>query len=135
MKNILYTYFATLLTLCLLDAVYLGGFGKHFFDTQLGPGILLEQPVISAGIAFYLLYAAGVVYFIALPDATSGNRVRTAFRGAAFGIIAYCTYDLTNMATLHGWNWTLVAVDMTWGAVATAIGASVGTYVAGKSSR
>jgi uncharacterized membrane protein len=135
MKIILSTYFATLLTFCLLDVVYLGGFAKNFFDSQLGPGILLAKPVISAGAAFYLIYTAGVVYLLALPAAGSRKYLQTAIRGAVFGFVAYCTYDLTNMATLTGWNWSIVCVDVTWGTIATAIGTTVGTYVASATAR
>jgi uncharacterized membrane protein len=135
MKVILYTYFATLFTLCLLDAIYLGGFAKSFFDSQLGPGVLLKTPVIPAAAAFYLIYAAGIVYFLALPMAGSSNYGHTAMRGAIFGFIAYMTYDLTNMATLNGWNWTIVAVDLTWGSVATALGTLAGSFVAGAAKR
>ena len=47
--------------------------------------------------------------------------------GALLGLVAYTTYDLSNLATLKGWSTSLSLVDMCWGAVASA-GASTCGY-------
>ena len=44
-------------------------------------------------------------------------------RGAALGLLAYATYDLTNQATLRGWPWSVTLADMAWGTVATGLAA------------
>ena len=31
--------------------------------------------------------------------------------------MAYGTYEFTNLATLKGWHWQMVVVDVSWGAV------------------
>ena len=46
--------------------------------------------------AFYAIYLAGMWFFAVLP--ARGWRAGLA-RGAAFGLVAYATYDLTNQAT------------------------------------
>jgi uncharacterized membrane protein len=130
MKTILLTYLATLAAFLVLDVFYLGGFAKSFFESQLGPGVLAEKPVWPAAALFYLVYAAGVVYLIALPNAVEGGMLRAALLGAVFGFIAYGTYDLTNMATIRGWTWNIVVVDMAWGTFATAVGSAVGAFTA-----
>ena len=132
MKTYLLTYLATLLALCVLDVFYLGGFAKNFFESQLGPGVLAAKPVLSAAGMFYLMYAVGVVYFIALPNGATGNLLRAAAMGAGFGFVAYGTYDLTNMATINGWTWQIVMIDMGWGAIATAISSVAGCFTASK---
>ena len=53
-----------------------------------------------------------------------------ATRGAAFGLIAYATYDLTNLATLKGWPLGLAAADVAWGTFASAVAATAGRWVA-----
>ena len=50
-------------------------------------------------------------------------------RGALFGLVAYATYDLTNLATLRGWSLPVTLVDIAWGAAVTALSAAVATAV------
>ena len=130
MKNILYIYLATLASLGVLDLAYLGTLGVKLFKQQLGPGVLRERPVAAAAVLFYLMYCAGVVYFVVLPHASSGM-VSVGIDGCLLGLLAYGTYDLTNMATLNKWTWTLVVLDMIWGGIVTGVAAAVGGYVAG----
>ena len=50
--------------------------------------------------------------------------------GAIFGGLAYGTYAFTNYAVLKGWTWTLVAADVAWGVVLTAVAAACGLLAA-----
>ncbi len=129
MKNIFYTYLATLASLGALDLAYLGSVGIKLFKQQLGPGVLRERPVAAAAVLFYLLYCAGVVYFVVLPNAGQGI-MTVGIEGALLGLLAYGTYDLTNMATLNKWTWLLVVLDMIWGGIVTGVAAGIGGYVA-----
>jgi len=45
---------------------------------------------------------------------------------ALLGLMAYGTYDLTNMATLKPWSWKLVGIDMAWGTIVTTLSALAG---------
>ena len=130
MKIIAFTYLATLLTLGILDLIYLGSVGVKLFKQQLGPGVLRETPVAAAAILFYLLYAAGVTYFAVLIN-SNHDLVTFALSGALLGLLAYGTYDLTNMATLAKWTWLLVVLDVLWGSIVTAVAAAAGGYVLG----
>ena len=47
--------------------------------------------------------------------------------GALFGLVAYATYDLTNLATLKAWPIKLVVVDLIWGTILTAV-VALATY-------
>jgi len=71
--------------------------------------------VESAAGAFYLLLVAGLVVFVISPGIEAGTPSRVAWRGAFFGLIAYATYDLTNLATLDRWPLLLTVADMAWG--------------------
>jgi uncharacterized membrane protein len=44
-------------------------------------------------------------------------------------LLAYGTYEATNMATLRGWSWQMVVVDTGWGMLLTAVAATVGFQV------
>ena len=46
------------------------------------------------------------------------------------GLLAYGTYDLSNLATLKGWTVSLVVVDILWGIAVSAIAATAGYFVA-----
>jgi uncharacterized membrane protein len=119
---------ATLGTLAVLDAVWLSTATRLFYRPRLG-ALLSEMPVWPAAIAFYLLYAAGVILFVLRPALNEGTSpLGAAAWGAFFGLVAYGTYDLTNHATLRGWPLSVTLVDMAWGALLTAIASGVGVW-------
>lgn len=123
------TYLATALAFCACDFIWLGFIANDFYRRQLGE-LLLAQPNWVGAILFYVLYIAGIVLFVVARAAPSGSLVRAAWLGALFGLVAYGTYDLTNLATLKGFTVQVVAADLAWGAFVTAVGAVAGTLVA-----
>lgn len=110
------------LSLLVLDLLFLGVIAKPFYDAALGA--LRRQPVYwPAAIAFYVMYV-GAIGLYAVVRAESA---RAAFgRGAALGLVAYATYELTNWAVLAGWPAVLVPVDIAWGVVLTGTCALLG---------
>ncbi len=120
MKTYLVGYLATLVTLAILDAAWLGVVSREFYKARLGQ-LLLEQPQWYAAILFYLIHALAIVVFV-VPLATSW--VSAALFGALFGFCVYAAYDLTNLATLRGWPLTVSLVDLAWGAAVTAAAAA-----------
>jgi uncharacterized membrane protein len=120
-------YFITLLVFLAIDAVWLSTLGRKFYVDALAP-LLRDHPDFTVAFAFYLLYVAGLLTFVILPNqaATLG---RIALAGAFFGLVAYATYDLTNLATLKGFGWRIALIDMTWGAALTAAAASLSVLI------
>ena len=110
-------YAATLVAFACLDVVWLGFVANRFYRAELG-GLMAETFNFPAAIAFYLIYALGVVIFAVAPAATWRD---AAMWGGLFGFFAYATYDLTNLATLKDWPWRLTFVDLLWGACLTAM--------------
>jgi uncharacterized membrane protein len=110
------TTFALLLAIFLaIDAVWLTLAGPYLYRPAIGH-LMREDFSIGAAALFYLLYVAGLLYFVIQP----AHRARDAGkRGALFGLIAYATYDLTNQATLQGWPWHVTVADLAWGALVT----------------
>ena len=45
--------------------------------------------------------------------------------GAVLGFISYGTYEATNMATLRGWAWPMLAADISWGTILSATVAAI----------
>lgn len=118
-------YATTLVVFVVVDFIWLGFVAKGFYRTELGD-LLLPRPNLVAAVLFYLLFAAGLFLFVVQPAVASGSLLRAALLGAAFGLVAYGTYDLTNLATLKGFSPRLAAVDMAWGTVLTGIAAVAG---------
>lgn len=119
-------YGATALAFCALDFAWLTVVAPKFYQAQIG-ALLLERPNLLPALAFYVLYVAGLVIFCVAPALESGAWTRAMVLGALLGLVAYATYDLSNLATLKGWSTSLSLVDMCWGAVASA-GASTCGY-------
>lgn len=78
---------------------------------------------------FYLLFVAGIVLLVVQPAASNGGWTAALWMGAVLGLVAYGTYDITNLSTLRGWSLTIAAVDLAWGVVVTAV-ASIAGYLA-----
>ena len=79
---------------------------------------------------FKKIYAYGVLFFAVTPALQGGELSRAALYGAMLGLLAYGTYNLTNLATIKAWSAILSVVDMAWGAVVTSAAASAGYFAA-----
>ncbi len=126
--KVLLAYLATLAVFVAVDLVWLGVVAKDYYRSHIGH-LMGDGFNIPAALAFYLIYIAGVMMFAVLPAAQSGDWVRAAILGAAFGFFAYATYDLTNLATLKNWPLGLALADMAWGSFVTALAAAAGYAV------
>jgi uncharacterized membrane protein len=125
----LQAYFAALLVFLVLDGIWLGLIAKSWYAAQLG-GLLRSDVNWFAAGGFYLVYVAGLLYFAVVPALAAGGWGRAAGAGALLGLIAYGTYDMTNLATLKGWPAAMSVVDIAWGAVLTGAAASAGYFAA-----
>ncbi|AJY46586.1 DUF2177 family protein [Martelella endophytica] len=127
MRARLIAVIATVAVFSLCDFIWLGTVAFSFYEAEIG-GLLLAEPNWTAGLAFYGMYMIGIYYFGVLPGIRRRSRLRALFNGALFGLMAYGTYDLTNMATLEGWSWNVVALDMAWGLFASGLTAFLATW-------
>lgn len=125
----LQAYAASLVAFLLLDFAWLGLIARGFYRQQLGHLLSPDVRWIPA-IIFYLLFIAAVVVFAVAPAVERGSLGRALLLGGFFGIVAYATYDLTNLATMKGFPTLVAAVDITWGGLLTAAVAAVGYLVA-----
>jgi uncharacterized membrane protein len=124
MLKYLITYLGAGAAIAALDAVYLTLAGERVYRPTLDYA-LADKPALPAAIAFYLMYVLGVVLLAILPNKDAGL-AKTALTGALLGAFAYATYDLTNQATLKVWATRITLIDVCWGTVLTAVGASAG---------
>jgi uncharacterized membrane protein len=119
----------TLVIFLVLDTVWISMVALPNFRALLGPDLLLFRAV--PGVLFYLVYLAGVLFFVVRPALETGRWTTPLAYGALFGFVAYATYDLTNYATLKPWTLGLTVSDMIWGAFLTAAAPTLG-IVAGR---
>jgi uncharacterized membrane protein len=121
-------YILTLFVFLAIDAVWLGIVARGLYARELAE-IMRKPPNFVAAGAFYLLYAAGVVFFAVQPGLKEGSVMTALMMGAALGLVAYGTYDLTNLSVMKGFPLTIAIVDLIWGAVLTGTTAAVTTAV------
>lgn len=100
--------------LLIIDMVWLMWLGRGFYVEEIG-SLLLEQPNLIAAFAFYALYIAGLVYLVIVPAAEADSVMKAVISGAVFGLVAYATYDLTNLAVMKGFTLKIALIDMVWG--------------------
>jgi len=124
MKSFAIAYGAAVMAFIVLDAIWLGAVAKNFYADQLGT-LLRKNFMPAPAIAFYLLYAAGLVFLAVRPGQAGISLGNVALYGALVGFLAYGTYDMTNLATLRDWPWLVSAVDLVWGTVLSASVATV----------
>jgi len=61
-----------------------------------------------------------VVMFVINPSIEKNSFSYALGFGALFGLVAYATYDLTNLATIKGFSLKVALIDMVWGMIITA---------------
>lgn len=83
---------------------------------------------VPAAVATYAVLVS-TFWFLVLGQGGDSASRRIA-KGAAFGLAAYGVYNLTNKATLPGYSWRMVAVDIAWGTALFATVAAVYSVVA-----
>ncbi len=124
----LIAYVSTAVVFFALDYVWLTRVAIGFYRQNIGE-LLLATPNFAAAGIFYLFYVIGLVYFAVMPALTASSVVTALLNGALLGLLAYGTYDMTNLATLKGWSLSVSLVDMAWGAVLSATAAAAGYLV------
>jgi uncharacterized membrane protein len=123
-------YLVSLVAFFAIDMVWLGLVARAFYQQYLG---FLMAPSINwaAAILFYLLFIAGILFFVVVPGLASNSLQATLLRAALFGLITYATYDLTNLATVKDWPILVTVVDMIWGTILSVSVSCVG-FMGGK---
>ncbi len=114
MLKFIQLYLVTLGAFFVIDMIWLGLVARKFYRDQLG-FVMRAKVNWPAAIVFYLLFIAGLVFFVTYPALAQGSWFYAFITGAFFGLIAYATYDLTNLATLKDWPLTVTLVDLVWG--------------------
>ena len=127
MIRALVAYVGAAVVFAAMDAVWLTLTNATLYRPTLAP-LLTDHPRLVPAVLFYLIYLAGLVLFAVRPGLRAGRWLAAAGFGAAFGFVAYATYDLTNQATLKLWATEITVLDLTWGTFVSAVGATAGYF-------
>ena len=122
-------YVITVVVFLGIDFVWLSTMGDRFYRKQLGD-MMRPSPNLGVALLFYLVYVVGALALVVLPAAEKGSLVQAVLGGALLGLVAYGTYDITNLSTLVGWPNVVAVVDLIWGTTLTAVVSTVGYFVA-----
>jgi uncharacterized membrane protein len=123
----LVAYIATAIVFLGLDVIWLTQIALGMYRREIG-SLLLDQPNLVISGLFYLIFVAGIVLLAVFPALNGGNWLTALWMGAVLGLVAYGTYDITNLATLKGWSQTLVIADLAWGTALSAAAATAGYF-------
>lgn len=130
MGNYILLYLIVLAAFFLIDMIWLGLVARKFYREQLGY-IMLDKINWPAAILFYLLFIAGLVYFVIRPALGQDCWFNAFLNGAFFGLICYATYDLSNLATLKNWPLKVTIADLIWGSVLCGVLSIIGFFAGG----
>jgi uncharacterized membrane protein len=130
-RQLVIAYCAALAALLAIDALWLVVLMGPAYKVWLGT-LMLAEPKWLPAAAFYLLFTVGLVVFAVMPAVRKQDWRTAALLGGLLGLVAYGTYDLSNLATLRGWPWQLTLVDMAWGGVLACLAAVAGYMAASR---
>ena len=127
-KTLIISFFFVSTIFLIVDVVWLSITVKSLYRPALG-GLLKDKPVMWAAVLFYIIYMIGLTLIILKPALASDSIFQALWTGIVFGVVAYGTYNLTNMATVKNWSASIVWIDMVWGGLLTGFSSAVGIYL------
>lgn len=107
-------FLVAFITFLAIDGIWLTLIAKDFYTKNLGFLMAKNPNLLAAGI-FYLIYIFTLVFFVISPALQKNSLSAAILTGALFGLCAYATYDLTNLATIKDWPLLVTVVDLLWG--------------------
>ncbi len=123
-------YFLAVPIFFFIDMLWLGVIAKNLYRNQIGH-LMLPSPNWPVAVLFYLLFIVGLLIFAIIPALKSGEWTNALLYGALFGFFTYMTFDLTNLAVLKDYPWTIAVIDIIWGVTLSA-SVSVATFFAAR---
>ena len=129
MKILIISFFTVSIIFLIIDVIWLSYAVKNFYKPNLTGIPMNDKPNLVAGIIFYLLYTLGLTLIILRPALYSESVILALWTGVVFGVVAYATYNLTNMAFIKNWSINVVVVDMIWGGILTGSSSALSVYI------
>ena len=122
MLQIIIASLAGIIIFMVLDYIWLAHIAKKFYLDSLGSHVTIHDGSLVPYLpAVPLVYIVSVIAIWVFVLSSVQDVKEAAFYGTLLGLLMYGFYDLTNMATLRGYSWSMVAVDSIWGGVVVGI--------------
>lgn len=134
MLKFLPAYLTIIVVMFVLDIIWLSMIAQPLYQQGIGHLMADEPNFLFAGM-FYLVYAAGLIWFALMPNRHHRGLKNTFATAAAFGFFVYASYDLTNLALLKDWSLSLSVIDVTWGTLLSGVSAAFGKWVFNRLNR
>lgn len=122
------SYIAGLLAFLVIDFIWLKYVALSFYRSNIGH-LMTDKPNLAVAGLFYLFYVIGVIVLAVNPALEKQSWMIAMLYGGLLGLVAYGTYDITNLATLKDWPPIVTIIDMIWGTVLTASVATISYFV------
>jgi len=114
MGSYIKVYILAFIIFMAIDLVWLGIIAKDFYRDQLS-SFLKEKYNMNAALLFYIVYIAGLVFFVISRASTIDSWQYALFAGMLYGFVTYSTYGITNYSTIKDWPSFLTMIDIGWG--------------------
>lgn len=134
MLKFLPAYIAAIITMFVLDLIWLSQLAKPLYSRGIGH-LMAAQPKLGFAALFYLVFVFGLMWFALRPNMLIKGIKSTFIAGGVFGFFVYASYDLTNLALLKNWPLDLSLIDMTWGTFLSGVCAAVAKFVYDKTNK
>ncbi|MEM9331431.1 MAG: DUF2177 family protein [Pseudomonadota bacterium] len=121
------SYIAGLIAFLVIDFIWLKYVALSFYRSNIGH-LMTDKPNLAIAGLFYLFYVVGVVILAVNPALEKQQWTLAVLYGGLLGLVAYGTYDITNLATLKGWPPIVAIVDIIWGTLLTASVATISYF-------
>ena len=124
----LIAYFSTGVIFLIIDFAWLAVMNPRFYKPQLA-AFMADKVNWLPAIIFYLLITLGLVVLAVVPAVERASWLRAIIWGGLLGMVAYGTYDLTNLATFKNWPLPVTIVDIIWGTFLSAATAAASYFI------
>jgi uncharacterized membrane protein len=121
-------YASTGVVFFIIDLVWLVIMNPRFYKPQLAAFMAEKVNWLPAAI-FYLLIPLGLLVLAIFPAVDKDSWLKALVFGGLLGLVAYGTYDLTNLASLKNWPLAVTLVDIAWGTFLSASTAVISFFI------
>ena len=122
-------YFSTAVVFFAIDLIWLCLMNSRFYKVQLAE-FMSDKVNWLPAILFYLLFIVGLLLLVVLPAVEHDSWIRALLLGGLLGMVAYATYDLTNLASIKNWPIVVTILDIAWGTILAATVATISYFIA-----
>tara|TARA_B100001123_G_C15042301_1_gene920005 strand:- start:61 stop:474 length:414 start_codon:yes stop_codon:yes gene_type:complete len=127
-KSLILSFVFVSIIFLIIDVLWLSITVRILYKPALG-NLINDKPVMWAAILFYVIYMIGLTLIIIKPAINNDSIFQALWTGTVFGIVAYGTYNLTNMATIRDWSPNIVWIDMLWGGILSGFSSALSIYL------